>query len=104
MPSSRRKFLRRLVCAGGTAGLMPLSLRGLTTHPASFEPARFDEPLAPILLNNNENAYGPSRKAVAAMRAALDDANRYPDSQHHALLEQLANLHGAKREQLLLGC
>jgi histidinol-phosphate aminotransferase len=104
MASSRRNFLRRLVCAGSTAALLQSPLRGLTPSPASFEPARFDEPPGPIRLNSNENAYGPSSKAVAALRAALDSANRYPYLQYDALVDQIAKLHGVQREELLLGC
>jgi histidinol-phosphate aminotransferase len=104
MASPRRNFLRTLVCAGGTAALMPSSLRGLTTSAASFEAIRFDESPGTIRLNSNENAYGPSGKAVAALRDALQDVNRYPDSSYDGLVEKIAQLHGVKREQLLLGC
>ena len=100
----RRKFLRTLVCAGGTAALLPLRLRGLITSPARFEPLPLDESSGPIRLNSNENAYGPSGKTVAALRAALQSVNRYPYSQHEELAERIAQHHGVKREQVLLGC
>jgi histidinol-phosphate aminotransferase len=104
MASSRRNFLHTLVRSGSTAVLLPSPLRRLITSPASFEPPRFDESPGPIRLNSNENAYGPSGKVVAAIRGALHDANRYPYSQYDALVEQIAQLHGVRGEQLLLGC
>ena len=104
MASLRRNFLRTLLCAGGTAALLPSPLRGLTTSPAFIEPLPLDESPGPIRLNSNENAYGPSGKAVAALRDALRNVNRYPDSNYDALVEQIAHLHRVKREQVLLGC
>ena len=32
-----------------------------------------------VKLASNENPLGPSPMAVAALRAAIDDLNRYPD-------------------------
>jgi len=104
MISLRRNFLRALVCAGGTAALLPSHLRGLTDSLALFEPLPLDEPPGPIRLNSNENAYGPSEKAVAALREALQSVNRYPYSQDAALVERIAQHHGVKSEQVLLGC
>ena len=39
----------------------------------------------PVKLASNENPLGPSPKAVAAMRAALGEVNRYPDGSCWAL-------------------
>ncbi len=104
MTSLRRDFLRTLVCAGSTAALLPSHLRGLTNSLAFSEPHPLDESPGPIRLNSNENAYGPSGKAVAALREASQSVNRYPYSQYDALVEQIAQHHGVKREQVLLGC
>ena len=35
-----------------------------------------------ILLNRNESAYGPSTRALAAIRASFLTANRYPSSEY----------------------
>src|SRR5215472_7735155 len=57
----------------------------------------------PIRLDRNENPYGPSPLAIAAMRDGLESANRYPDSSK-ALREKIARHHRVKAEQVLLGC
>jgi histidinol-phosphate aminotransferase len=57
----------------------------------------------PILLNRNESAYGPSEKALEAMRAAFSSANRYPSSEYESLTEYIAAFHQVKPEQIVLG-
>jgi len=47
------------------------------------------ETAGPILLNSNENPYGPSPKALAAIAAANSLANRYPDDAEDAMQEAL---------------
>lgn len=56
-----------------------------------------------IKLNANESVYGPSPKAVAAMRAALDNAHLYPDNDSPSLREKLAQKHGVAPEQIVVG-
>jgi histidinol-phosphate aminotransferase len=55
----------------------------------------------PIRLDRNENAYGPSRKAVAAIQEAASHASRYPDTA--VLQNALALRHNVKPEQIVLG-
>jgi histidinol-phosphate aminotransferase len=55
-----------------------------------------------IKLNANESAYGPSLKAVAAMREALESSHLYPDDGAAALREKLAERNGANPEQILI--
>jgi histidinol-phosphate aminotransferase len=47
----------------------------------------------PVKLASNENPVGPSPLALAAMRAALDDVNRYPDGGCWALTQKIAARH-----------
>ena len=47
----------------------------------------------PVKLASNENPLGPSPKAVAAMRAALADLNRYPDGGSWTLRQKIAARH-----------
>lgn len=54
-------------------------------------------------LGSNENSHGPSPKALAAARAALDDAFRYPDPLGGDLKRALAAAHGVATSQVLLG-
>src|SRR5207248_7818831 len=57
-----------------------------------------------ILLNSNENAYGPLPKAAAAMQQALTWANRYPDFDYDALVWAICDLHKVKTNQVVAGC
>jgi histidinol-phosphate aminotransferase len=61
-------------------------------------------PGRPICLSRNENAYGPSARAIAAMQEAMIDANRYPEREADALRARIADLHGVAPEQVVLGC
>jgi histidinol-phosphate aminotransferase len=56
-----------------------------------------------LKLASNENPLGPSPKALAAMRAALDAAHLYPDGGGFYLREALAKKLGVSREHLILG-
>lgn len=57
-----------------------------------------------IKLNTNENPYGPSPKAVAAMQAALDNAMRlYPDVESTPVRRAVAQLHGVGEENVFVG-
>jgi histidinol-phosphate aminotransferase len=56
-----------------------------------------------VKLASNENPLGPSPKALAAMRAAVECANLYPDGGGFYLREALASKLGVDRDQLILG-
>jgi histidinol-phosphate aminotransferase len=71
---------------------------------AVLPPSRAGRPAGPIHLDRNENAYGPSEKAVAAMREGTSLANRYPDSEWDGLANSIAQAHGVAPEQVVLGC
>jgi len=68
------------------------------------------EPLPPaaddglIRLNENENAYGPSRKVADATQIAIASANRYPVMDRKSLTDKIARVHSVKPQQVLLGC
>jgi len=55
-----------------------------------------------IKLDSNENPFGPSPLAVAAMRAALAGCSSYPDDDASALRRKLAELHRVNTEQILV--
>jgi histidinol-phosphate aminotransferase len=55
-----------------------------------------------LRLNANESAYGPSPKAIAAMRAALGSSHSYPDDGASTLRERLAQQHAINPEQILV--
>src|SRR5579871_222541 len=55
-----------------------------------------------VKLNANESPYGPSPKAIAAMRAALDHCHWYPDDLSTELRNTLAGRHDIREEQILV--
>ena len=57
-----------------------------------------------VKLNTNENPYGPSPKAIEAMRAELSDALRlYPDPNSDLLKQAVADYYGVQTNQVFLG-
>ncbi len=55
-------------------------------------------------LNTNENPYGPSPVALAAMQSALnDDLRRYPDPNSDQLKAAIADYHGIETAQVFVG-
>ncbi len=56
-----------------------------------------------IKLASNENPLGPSPKAVAAVKKALEGLNRYPDGSGFALTQALAEKCGVDAGQVVLG-
>lgn len=56
-----------------------------------------------IKLASNENPYGPSPKAIAAMRRAAAEVHRYPDGDCGRLRQALAEHHGVAKGQVLIG-
>lgn len=57
-----------------------------------------------VKLNTNESPYGPSPKALAAIRQETsDDLRLYPDPEGVALKKAIADLHGLDPRQVFLG-
>ncbi len=57
-----------------------------------------------VKLNTNENPYGPSPKAIAAMQAELGDNLRlYPDPNGERLKQALADYYGVQPAQVFVG-
>jgi histidinol-phosphate aminotransferase len=98
-PLSRRRFTQLLglglaSTAVGTAGAPRLAL-AKATAPVSLSDV--------VRLSANENPYGPSPKAFAAMREAFGLAWRYPDEGMDALVADLARHHQVGTDAVLLG-
>jgi histidinol-phosphate aminotransferase len=114
MSISRRSLLRN-IGVGAVVGAAAPALRGLPGAPA-IEPALLGNYVSasppavgatapePILLDRNENPYGPSEKVLSVLRESAASGNRYPRAEYDALTEKLAVLHNVKREQIVLGC
>jgi histidinol-phosphate aminotransferase len=92
--SSRRQWLRNTTAA----------LAGVSLAPAIFATERERYRAAGIiLLNGNENAYGPSATARKAMTEAAGNSNRYPDDRVSALKKQVAEFWNVGKENILFG-
>src|SRR3954463_4378897 len=85
---SRRSFFKTAGMGAAVA-----ATAGFPTELLSWaEPQRATQPGGPILLNSNENAYGPF-PSVLELKNPFQDANRYPDRGYDGLLDRVAALH-----------
>ena len=111
MTVNRRNLLKQL--GAGIAASSLLAPRPASADTGESLPASETLPkhLEPIRLDRNENAYGVSRKATAALQEAAKDTSRYADS--GAFLKTLADYHReaisgvshiTKPEQIVVGC
>jgi histidinol-phosphate aminotransferase len=73
-----------------------------TTAPSSATPAALERRSQLIKLDSNENPFGPSARAVDAVRSALSTANLYPDDDCSLLGRKLAAHHQLQAEQVLV--
>jgi histidinol-phosphate aminotransferase len=104
-----------MLTAGGSALLAsPLVLaRGREAATAPVGPQGIDERKADrrmaarpgmIRIDSNENPVGPGDKALAAVRRAFGDANRYPVLLEDDVKNAIATLNGVTADQIMLGC
>ncbi len=57
-----------------------------------------------VKLNTNENPYGPSPRAIAAMQAAVSDSLKlYPDPSALGLRQAIARTYGVEAEEVFVG-
>lgn len=98
MPISRRSLLRTFGASAAGAAVQSL----VSVSPSAAEPQSAS--LGPILLNCNENAYGPSEKVLAVIREGASFSNRYPRTEYDTLIAKIAAFHAVKPEQVALGC
>jgi histidinol-phosphate aminotransferase len=105
---ARRKFMGRVAALLGYAGLAPLGFSAQTRsrQTASTAKTTLDKKTDYdkfAKLANNENPYGPPETVMKAMNDAWRYANRYqyPDG---GIVEAIAEHHGVKPENILLGC
>lgn len=93
MNTNRREWLKTTTTVLAGMGIVPqLNATGKNYLPGEL-----------ILLNSNENAYGPSPAARKAMSEALGNSNRYPDEQIPKLKQQVADFWQVGSENILLG-
>jgi len=56
-----------------------------------------------LKLSSNENPFGPSPKAVDALRKSAHDMHRYPPTDHAALRKAIADVHGLWSDNIICG-
>jgi histidinol-phosphate aminotransferase len=85
--------------------LIPDYLRGLPVYVPGkpIEEVERELKIHAVKLASNENPLGPSPRGIAAAKAVLADANRYPDGGTHALREKLAERWGVSPEEIFIG-
>ena len=83
--------------------LVPEHVRTLSgyTPGKSRRQAQRESQMNCIKMASNENPFGPSPKAVEAMRAALAESNFYPDNDVSELRQKLADYHRVQPEQIV---
>jgi histidinol-phosphate aminotransferase len=96
LPLTRRSFASTLGAALGAAVALP---RMTGTAEASLSRGEAKDL---VQLNSNENPYGPSAKARAALSTAVP--SRYPDADEDEMTLALARYHGVAPERIVLGC
>jgi histidinol-phosphate aminotransferase len=84
--------------------LIPERIRGLAAYVPgkAVRTARRESGVEMIKLASNENPFGPSLRAMEAIRAAAAEINLYPDNDATELRVALAARHGLNPEQIFV--
>ncbi|HXW16843.1 MAG TPA: histidinol-phosphate transaminase [Candidatus Acidoferrales bacterium] len=96
---TRRQFAASLGAAFALATTRDSFVLGAAQHERPQ-----NAPAGAIQLDFNENPYGPSPKACAAITDSESHAMRYPDAAQTVMEQDIARLHGVDVENVLLGC
>ena len=100
---SRRQFTTTLGAGLGAALVEgPFGARRAEAGRPSTRPG--NTPADAVLLNSNENPYGPAASALDAITKSERVAARYPDAAEARLTEAIARLHGVAADRVVLGC
>src|SRR4051812_32309696 len=94
--TSRRRFLGALGAGAAAFGAAPVfSIDRVFAQAPAKATAVTQAGASPVHLNYNENPYGPSPKAIEAIRRAgpMDFGRYYADSYFDALKASLAEFH-----------
>jgi histidinol-phosphate aminotransferase len=97
MENTRRDWLKQTGLA--IAGLSLLPLESFSAREIQL----FEEKGDKILLRSNENPYGPSPKARAAMAEAVNKSNRYGWTQVSELIKAIAEKNNLAEDNVLPG-
>ncbi len=109
MSLNRRSFLKTLGAGGAGIAAFPLVAgRGREALLAQGNSRRADRLLAAqpgmVRIDSNENPNGPGDRVFGAIRAHLNESNRYPVRSEEDLIAAIAAAQNVKPEQVILGC
>lgn len=99
MPANRRTWLRQIGLGMAGLGLAPLKSFALPGTSAFSEIFPDDNITR---LSSNENPYGPSPAAIAAMTEALKNSNRYNWNYSSNLMQAIAQKHQLQEDNVLI--
>ena len=88
----------------GFAGAVGAAIGASWIRPAAAASAAATAPRTPIQLSANENPYGPSEAARAAIARSAAVGHRYPDALADEVRGAIARRHRVPPAQVLLGC
>jgi histidinol-phosphate aminotransferase len=94
MPTSRRQWLQQAALSVTALGMSPTLWAEKSARPDAGKL---------ILLNSNENAFGPSPKVIKAMAEAAAMSNRYPDDQIPVFKKKLADFWKVSPDNIAMG-
>jgi histidinol-phosphate aminotransferase len=110
LEGSSMTLTRRNLLAGMGAALPTLAAQGWGIQifsrralPFSLAARDAETSTGPVLLNSNENPYGPF-PSVLAMRDPFSGANRYPDHRSEAIRNLLASQAKVSDDRVVTGC
>ncbi len=105
---SRRKWLKTVGLGAGAvaltgcfdSGVKELKAAGMKTDHFPSATPNVNDGL--IRLSSNENAFGPSAKAVEAMQSELFNLARYTDATVDVLIKKIAEQEGVSEDQIIV--
>ncbi|HEY9117596.1 MAG TPA: histidinol-phosphate transaminase, partial [Roseivirga sp.] len=113
---NRRKWLKSGLLTLGGVTMLPQLSWGESRHPLIIDNSErifytplFREHIAPLdaeivaKLNANENPYGPSPKAIEALKKAAIEGNRYGWGQLSTLVDKITAKEGVPKEYIMMG-
>ena len=103
-PSLTRRQFTSTFGAGLGAAIVDGSFGARRAEAAHPSRQTAETPGGAILLNSNENPYGPAPSALDAMTKAESVAARYPDAAEERLIGVIAKMHDVEPDRVVLGC
>lgn len=96
MKINRRNWLRSATSVAASGLLIPPVFEIGKARPEY-------SPSGPVLLNSNENAWGPSGSVIEAISRSVRESNRYPWQTRQILIDRISQHEGIPSSHILLG-